>query len=881
MWLLSNEGHFLGGKRIWLSPGTEHLFGRGKDHSGPNCYIYPEQKSFSRKHLTIQVKKSEAEAAGRPDRKSEVVLRDLGSKFGTELDGDKFTGSEKVIGARTQGKELHVIKMGQCKDLWRLEWHPVNITLSSQRAKKKKSQQANSQDMQEHLERCDVKFTERFQPQHTTHVVASKRNTPKGLQALVSGKWIVTSAWLDALEQQVSRPEVAEGEEQQISPLALDFDASWPNEADFIPDVGQEPIQRDAALFKPNPERESVFKGYTFVFTNDTQYSHLAPVIEQGSGKALSYDIDIDSTRSEDVVQYIKNVAGESGLGEFEDGSEGKGVVLVRPNDDDEKARICQTADIILGQRSIRQGDFLDAIVMNDATGLRKPLEESLGGTPLATPQEQQPRETPAPSAPPPSTEPPPETRVEQLPARRRGFRRAMTTSRFKGFDTFDPSESSGLPPPSEDGRFKTQVGDSIHDEPSPVGSQISAPSCHNSEAPAAKGRKRPYQGDTVVESTETRENMVDKILPASAAMKRRRMEQGLQTSYGEATPIPDEGQKSAKKPSAKLPFDSRKKKKVEDINVQELTKERLQKEEQQRIEDEEALREGLQGMDIESIRNLAQVEEMEVKPRKDRLDTGDQNVDSARWKAEWNGRKNFKKFRKRRRGDTNEETPMRGRKVIVGLQEVTPKDNNMINDDWFGDRPDRDSLRRRGSQSTIQSSRNRLLASRDDDSDDDGTSFRRRAPRSNTGASQRSGPVNSISTRPRDDAEMQDVEPEEIAGEARNQRIASIAAQDQPRERVRSSFASDRSRNTSQRQTPDSGSQSQTIIGDSLRPSTGISTASSRGKRPAMGPPYGSREPSSKRSAVGSARTATLLAGGDDDGEDSGDELRFRRRRK
>ncbi|KAK8165298.1 hypothetical protein BKA80DRAFT_327919 [Phyllosticta citrichinensis] len=690
MWLLSNEGNFLGRKRIWLSPGTEHLFGRGKDHSGPNCYMYPEQKSFSRKHLVIQVKETEPDAGGKPDRKSEVVLRDLGSKFGTELDGDKFTGSEKVIATKTQGNEVHSIKMGQCKDLWRyvnqqhiwdltdlehprLEWRPVNLTLSSQKAKKKKSQQANSQDMREHLESCDVKFTERFQPQHTTHVIASKRNTPKGLQALVSGKWIVTSAWLDALERQVSRPEVAQDEEQPMSALALDFDANWPNEADFIPDVGQEPVPRDAALFKPNPERESVFKGYTFVFTDDSQYAHLAPVIEQGSGKALFHDIDVDSARAENVVQYIKSVAGESGMGEFEDGSEGKGVVLVRPRDDDiEKARIVEAADIILGQRSIRQGDFLDAIVMNDATGLRKQLEESVGGTPFPTPQEQQPGETPASSAPPPSTEPPPETRTEQPTARRRGFRRAVTTSRFKGFDTFDPSESSSLPPPPEDGGSRTQVGDSIRDEPSPVESQVSAPSRHVSEAPAAIGRKRPYEGDTVVKSTESRENKVDKILPASAAMKRRRVEQGLQTSSGEGTPISepisDRRQKSTK-PSAKLPFESRKKK-VEEINVQELTKERLQKEEQQRIEDEEALREGLEGMDIGSIRNLAQVEEMEVKPRKDRLDRGDENPDSARWKAEWNGRKNFKKFRKRRRGATNEEAPLRGRKVIVRLEE-------------------------------------------------------------------------------------------------------------------------------------------------------------------------------------------------------------------
>ncbi|KAK8195317.1 uncharacterized protein BKA78DRAFT_309589 [Phyllosticta capitalensis] len=882
MWLLSNEGDFLGGKRIWLSPGTEHLFGRGKDHSGPNCYMFPEQKSFSRKHLVIKIREVEPDAVGRPDRKSEAVLEDLGSKFGTELNGEKFTGTEKVIPSRTQGKEVHIIKMGQCKDLWRLEWHPVNITVNAHKAKKRQAPMANSQEMQNLFESCDIKFTERYQPQHTTHVVASKRNTPKGLQGLVGGQWVVTSEWLDALERQLSRPEVAEGEEQRMSPLAEDFDANWPDEANFIPAVSQEPVQRPAELLKPNPDRESVFKGYTFVFTHQTHYTILGPVVEGGGGKALFYELDVDSMRPEDMVRYIKDKAGESGLGEFEDGSEGKGVVMVRPNDDDmEMARFCQTVDIILGQRSIRQSDFLDAIVMIDATGLRKPLEESLGegSTPFATPREVQ-SEVPESSAPapPPSTEPPPETRTEQPPARRRAYRRAVTTSRFKGFDTFDPSEQTSYPPPPPE-NDETNIPDSIPREPSPVESQFSAPSRQDSEVPTARGRKRPHQEDDIVESVEDRASKVDKLFPASAAMKRRRMELGLETSSAEGTPVSDETPKSSKKPSAKLPFESRKKKRnedIEEINIKQLAKERMEKEEEQRKQDEEALREALEGMDIESIKNLAKVEVMEVKPRENQLSRANENTDCARWKAEWDGRKNFKKFRKRRPGSTNEEAPLRGRKVIVGLEEVKKTDTTILGDDWF----DQPGAGRRGSHATVYSTGSRLLAStRDGESDEEEVSFRRRGARSSKSESQRSGPAKSISIRSRDDVEMQDVDPEEIAGEPRNERIAAIAkgAQERPRERVRSSFTSERSRGASQRHTPESGSQSQTVIGDSARPSTANSTASSRGKRPAMGPPSGAREPLSKRSNASSGRSATLQV----EEEDSGDELRFRRRRK
>ena len=81
---------------------------------------------------------------------------------------------------------------------------------------------------------------------------------------------------------------------------------------------------------------------------------------------------------------YVKGVAGEKGLGEFEDGSEGKGVVVVKFNPSkgagtEWYAEFSRQIAQVLDHRLIEQNEFLDAILGNDASVLRRPLlrEES------------------------------------------------------------------------------------------------------------------------------------------------------------------------------------------------------------------------------------------------------------------------------------------------------------------------------------------------------------------------------------------------------------------------------------------------------------------------------------------------------------------------
>lgn len=168
---------------------------------------------------------------------------------------------------------------------------------------------------------------------------------------------------------------------------------------------------------------------------------------------------------------------------------------------------------------------------------------------------------------------------------------------------------------------------------------------------------------------------MVESLLPATAAMKRRRIE------------LEKENERQGK-PSESL-FGSveekagpeKKRKPKKEVNIQEVVREHREAEEEAARRDEESLRGTLDGMDVDQLKNLALVEEMEVKSRADRPPRGEvHDSQDSRWDERWNGRKNFKKFR--RRGDNTQ--PRRRQSVIVPLEEVKKKDFGIGEEYWL-----------------------------------------------------------------------------------------------------------------------------------------------------------------------------------------------------
>ena len=182
--------------------------------------------------------------------------------------------------------------------------------------------------------------------------------------------------------------------------------------------------------------------------------------------------------------------------------------------------------------------------------------------------------------------------------------------------------------------------------------------------------RKRAAQAS----DEEDEESQIDKLLPAAAAMKRRRIEDAE-----EAEPNHISNERSTKASQMKAGLEEKRKPKQE-VNIREVVRERREAEEEAAIRDEENLRDALDGMNVEDMKKLIVVEDMEVPERaKIHHQRGPNMENNNRWDERWNGRKNFKKFR--RPGDG---APVRrGQSVIVPLEEVKTKDYGIGQPYW------------------------------------------------------------------------------------------------------------------------------------------------------------------------------------------------------
>lgn len=262
-------------------------------------------------------------------------------------------------------------------------WAPVTFTFSFTTKEAKADPYSALYKL---LGPLDIKVLVDYERGKTTHLVAKKRNTSKGLQALIDGKYIVHN---DSFVKAVAAATTSHSEDGESavaqSPLEQDWDKNFPNPLDYLPPRGEEPTQRESSAYAPNPDRQEIFDGYTFIFYERRQFESLLRPITEGRGKALLRDVVPDQTEVNDFVGYVKSVAGEKGLGEFEDGSEGKGVVVVRFNPVKGAgsawfSTFNRQVSLHLDHRLIEQNEFLDAILGNDASILRRPLELELPG---------------------------------------------------------------------------------------------------------------------------------------------------------------------------------------------------------------------------------------------------------------------------------------------------------------------------------------------------------------------------------------------------------------------------------------------------------------------------------------------------------------------
>ncbi|KAH8690109.1 DNA damage response protein RcaA [Talaromyces proteolyticus] len=641
MWILESDGDLLGGKRVWLKPGKKYLFGRIKQE-GVRHVIH--HVSISRKHLVIEVSPVQAGDGAHVHKKSVLTVTDQGSKCGTTVDTVQIRGSSQIL---TQDE--HTLQLGRYPPALRIKWHPTVLSFSfSSKELKAKDPLGPARSR---LEDLDIKTIIPY-VEKTTHVVQNKRNTAKGLQALINGKYIVQDSYLDALVYAATPGDLEISE--SLSPLEVDYDAHWPDANLFLPPAGKEPVQRPAESFAPNASRSHVFEGYTFVFCDTSQFENLSPPINNGHGKALFYQVHNGHTTADDLLQYMRNAAGEKGLGSEHNGD--GGIVLVRfraKGHEDWSIELGNQVAIKMDQRVIEQSEFLDAILSNDATSLCRslPREEAPASrepqtrrTRRKTPEKDLSADAELPEV---TTTQPEDTahfentqaekQVETQRAKRSQSRPFV--SRLKGFD--DGFDMEDIP------IHHSESGD-VNDE-----MEVQVPS------------SQPEPVDV------EEDDGMSGLLPGANAMKRRRADMGSRL-FGD-----DLKAEEAPKP------------KRQKVDV--LAAARRHREEEEAAAREQKQENGItfqavaEGMAIEEMKNLVLVEEFEV-PNRPRQSATVKVTD--RWDEGWNGRKNFKKFRKK-----GEPGAPRSRiqAVIVPLDEVKRKDYGIGDHYWTNNNNQRD----------------------------------------------------------------------------------------------------------------------------------------------------------------------------------------------
>ncbi|KAJ3497806.1 hypothetical protein NLG97_g1612 [Lecanicillium saksenae] len=647
MWLLENQAAFQG-RRLWLRPGKTYLFGRTVAEAGQLAISH---NTISRKHLTITIDAVGDSDALHPARRSQVTIEDLATKIGTVVNGKKLKGTKYVV---ENGQDVEMT-MGKCPNKFRLTWAPVAFTFSFS----SKELQAKPIDaLRSRFEQLDIKLLVDYNIDFTTHVVAKKRNTAKGLQALINGKFIVTESFLDAVAQ--AADPVDDGNGSQTCALEQNFDESWPDPMKHLPPRGGEPFEHPDEIYTPDTGRIDVFDGYTFIFYDPTQYNNLLAPITNGGGKALVETVTAGETLSDDFVRYVKSVAGEKGLGSFDDGSEGKGAVVVRylPTKGDHVqwyTDFITAVSLRLDHRPIEQNEFLEAILTKDASMLRRPLEvEEQSGTSAIQPQPTQPSGSSCASA----IEP--EARTRRLRIRKPVKRRFMGFDDGSDIDMDDakPAIAEAIRPnegSEEGGLFVSQEPDQPPDNHSNITQKRGAP---------------------------VEDDLMEGMAPAAARFKRQRIAMGSDLASEPPESPPPEPPKPIKKEK-------------KEINIlAEAARHREEQEARARAEQED-LAQLPDDIDLAEIRRLNIVEEIELRKPEGITRTRDQDIADGRWDPKWNGVKNFKKFR--RRGEVTGRQPAR---TIISVDEVQSKQFGVGDNYWLEEEP----VSRTNSGSRLQS---------------------------------------------------------------------------------------------------------------------------------------------------------------------------------
>jgi nijmegen breakage syndrome protein 1 len=269
----------------------------------------------------------------------------------------------------------------------------------------------------------------------------------------------------------------------------------------------------------------------------------------------------------------------------------------------------------------------------------------------------------------------------------RRGRARRNVTRRFRGFDDeyTGPTNLNSVP---ESMAVDSTPADELQSQGLFV-SQDPEPRMNldREESQPAESQRGGRKRSTPPMQYEE-EDIMEDVAPALLAFKKRKLaDDAARRQRGESTPLA---------PAIKEKSITNVKPRVvkKEIDIQKHLDEQAEKAAELARAEREALYDSMDGMDIEAIRKLAIIEEMEVtRPEAPPLPAA-QADESDRWDERWNGRKNFKKFRRR---GADASGPRDSYRVIVPLDEVKKKDFGIGEEYWLEGDADTHHKRKKG----------------------------------------------------------------------------------------------------------------------------------------------------------------------------------------
>ncbi|KAK6521341.1 hypothetical protein TWF506_001564 [Arthrobotrys conoides] len=701
MWILDTDTDLLGGVRIWVRPGAESILGRGQ-------FASTTQKAISRRHIVLKVDEVPKYNGLSIRHYSKLTLKEE-SKKGSTIDGQFINGTSIVLDPTID----HEFQMANAPQIFRIRYEPQIFTIHTPSKKKSADPKVLLKDYLSKLEQLDIKCIPEFLPGKTTVAVVTKRNLPVSLRALINGAWVVTSDFVDAI---VTAATKVEGDDD--SPLEKDIVANWPDPLNFLPPPGQEPNPKAPEYFKPNPKRKTMFEKWVVVCCTQQHMDIFTGPITDGGGKTDLFSLREGRTKPAELIVHIDRLGGK--------------VIVLHPNvEGDWYVRFRREVEERTGVRFAEQNEFLDAVLMADAKELAKPYEAEessvvvhesieLPAPPPSTevPKESQPvaRRTRAHDhdseeikKQEPSQMPPP-TRTSTTNSLRTQTRSSRYVSQIK-IDDSDDDDFTPLPPPPSSSSTTTKFGGasqsvkaasgtagsfSSHTVSQGVGMDTQLSAISETQQPQSlqsQAKKRRVFIPSDDDDDEDDNAIMDRMLTGQATMKRRKVEEEAKRAEAvKSMKILPSAQKKAEEPPTPEPESmkveeedeadtkpTKGKKKAVDSKVIQTAQEIRRKEEAKAAEEDAANEMSPEEIAaVAKMRNLAIIEVFEIVARTDKPTGRSQAYgdEGDRWDNAWNGRRNFKKFKKRSKNG-EAEGPMRrmGGHIMVPLVEHKVKD--------------------------------------------------------------------------------------------------------------------------------------------------------------------------------------------------------------